>query len=63
MLQTESKAQIMKAQVERYRLYLEGNRKPQISIKQDNEIIRCQLQKYHFSEENGRGNTKGRKTS
>lgn len=50
-------------QAERYRLYLKDNREPQISIKQNNEIIRCQLQKDHFSDENGRGKTKSRRTS
>lgn len=45
MIQTESRAQITKAQVKGYRLYLEDNREPQIIIKQDNEIIRFEFQK------------------
>ena len=41
-------------QVKGFKLYLEDNQEPQISMTQANEIIRFELQKDHFSEENGR---------
>lgn len=55
--------QTMKAQVHRvkgFKLYPEDNREPQISMTQDNEIIRFELQKDHFSKESGRERLKVR---